>query len=115
MTADIPHAKEAPLVRRLLIVRLSAMGDIIHTLPAVGALRAAFPEAILGWVVEERWVELLCTLGYPRSGPRSPQRPLVDHVHIVNTKAWRRSLFSLNTWRQMGARSSELRGVGYDT
>ena len=56
------------------------MGDIIHTLPAVTALRQAFPEASFGWVVEERWAELLCTLPEPRSGPRSPRRPLVDRV-----------------------------------
>ena len=34
-------------------------------------LRTAFPTATIGWVVEERWAELLCTLQYPRSGPRS--------------------------------------------
>src|SRR6266478_5355437 len=99
--------------KRLLVVRLSAMGDIIHTLPAVVALREAFPNATLGWLVEERWAELLCTLRYPRSGHRSPQRPLVDRVHTVNTAAWRRSLFSFNTWQQMAVGLSELRGLGY--
>jgi heptosyltransferase-1 len=103
----------APLFERLLVVRLSAMGDIIHTLPAVAALREAFPRATLGWLVEERWAELLCTLRYPRSGRRSPQRPLVDRVHTVNTAAWRRSLFSFNTWQQMAVGLSELRGLGY--
>ena len=43
----------------LLIVRLGAMGDIVHTLPAVGALRGAFPDTKIGWVIEERWAELL--------------------------------------------------------
>jgi len=95
-------------------VRLSAMGDIIHTLPAVAALRAAFPHATLGWLVEERWAELLCTLRYPRSGRRSSQRPLVDRVHSVNTAEWRRTLFSFNTWQQMAVGLSELRGVRYD-
>ena len=104
----------APLFERLLVVRLSAMGDIIHTLPAVVALREAFPNATLGWLVEERWAELLCTLRYPRSGRRSPQRPLVDRVHTVNTAAWRRSLFSFNTWQQMAVGLSELRGLGYE-
>ena len=99
---------------RLLVVRLSAMGDIIHTLPAVSALREAFPHATIGWLVEERWAELLCTLRYPRSGARSPQRPLVDRVHTVNTTAWRRSLLSFNTWQQMAVGLSELRGLGYE-
>jgi len=104
----------APPIERLLVVRLSAMGDIIHTLPAVAALREAFPRATLGWLVEERWAELLCTLRYPRSGRRSPQRPLVDRVHTINTAAWRRSLFSFNTWQQMAVGLSELRGLGYE-
>ena len=90
------------------------MGDIIHTLPAAAALRQAFPHATLGWLVEERWAELLCTLRYPRSGRRSPQRPLVDRVHSVNTAEWRRAPFSFNTWLQMGAGLSELRGIQYD-
>ena len=62
-------------IKRMLIVRLGAMGDVIHSLPAVTALRGAFPEAILGWLIEERWAELLCTLPTPRTGPRSAQRP----------------------------------------
>jgi heptosyltransferase I len=104
----------APRYNSLLIVRLSAMGDIIHTLPAAAALRQAFPHATLGWLLEERWAELLCTLRYPRSGPRSPQRPLVDRVHAVNIAEWRRALFSFNTWQQMAVGLSQLRGIRYD-
>jgi heptosyltransferase I len=100
--------------RRLLIVRLGSMGDIIHTLPAATALRRAFPEVSLGWVVEERWAELLCTLPEPRSGPLSPRRPLVDRVHTVNTKTWRKSLFSAQTWEQIAAGLSELRAQRYE-
>ena len=61
-------------IERLLIVRLSAMGDVIHTLPAVHALREAFPEAYIGWLIEERWAELLCAPGYPRRGRWSALR-----------------------------------------
>jgi heptosyltransferase I len=103
-----------PRFDSLLIVRLSAMGDIIHTLPAAAALRLAFPHATLGWLVEERWAELLCTLRYPRSGRRSAQRSLVDRVHSVNTAEWRRALFSFNTWQQIAVGLSELRGIRYD-
>jgi heptosyltransferase-1 len=105
-------ARLAP--RRLLIVRLGSMGDIIHTLPAVAALRQAFPEARLGWIVEERWAELLCTLPEPRTGPRSPRRPLVDQVHTVNTRTWRKSMFSTQTWEQIAAGLSELRAQRYE-
>jgi len=114
MTDSISFAAGNPRFDSLLIVRLSAMGDIIHTLPAAAGLRQAFPHAILGWLVEERWAELLCTLRYPRSGRRSPQRPLADRVHAVNTAEWRRAPFSFNTWQQMAVGLSQLRGVQYD-
>jgi len=100
--------------KRLLIVRLGSMGDIIHTLPAATALRKALPAAMIGWVVEERWAELLCTLPTPRSGPRSLQRPLVDKLHTVNTKAWRNSPLSTQTWEQIAAGLSELRAPRYE-
>ena len=104
-----------PRFERLLVVRLSAMGDIIpSTLPAAAALRQAFPHATLGWLIEERWADLLCTLRHPRAGRRSPQRPLVDCVHSVNTAEWRREPFSFNTWQQMAAGLSHLRGIQYD-
>jgi lipopolysaccharide heptosyltransferase I len=45
--------------QRLLVVKLGSLGDIIFTLPAVAALRQAFPEAQLDWVVERRWQPLL--------------------------------------------------------
>jgi heptosyltransferase-1 len=102
-------------IHRLLVVRLGSMGDVIHTLPAVTALRRSFPEALIGWVIEERWAELLCTLSTPRSGPRSPQRPLVDKIHTVNTRAWRSSPFSNQTWEQIAAGLSELRAGRYET
>ena len=103
-----------PDIHRLLIVRLGAMGDIIHALPAVAALRQACPEAVIGWVIEERWAELLCTLPTPRSGPRSPQRPLVDRIHTVNTARWRKPLFSLQTCQEVAAALSDFRAPGYE-
>jgi heptosyltransferase-1 len=116
MQPPVPSSSENALFtpRSLLIVRLGSMGDIIHTLPAATALRRAFPEVSLGWVIEERWAELLCTLPETRSGPRSARRPLVDRIHIVNTKAWRKSLFSTQTWEQIAAGLSELRAQRYE-
>jgi heptosyltransferase-1 len=101
-------------MERLLIVRLSSMGDIIHALPAATALRHAFPAARIGWVVEERWAELLCTLPTARAGRRSPQRPLVDHLHLVNTKAWRRAPFSFHTWQQAASVWSDMTSSRYE-
>ena len=114
MTGSFSLPASTPRFESLLVVRLSAMGDIIHTLPAAAALRQAFPHATLGWLIEERWAELLCTLRHPRAGRRSPQRPLVDRVHAVNTAEWRHAPFSFNTWQQMAAGLSQLRGIQYD-
>jgi len=44
---------------RFLIVRLTALGDILHTLPAVAALRAAHRNARIDWVVERKWAPVL--------------------------------------------------------
>jgi len=111
---DLSPGATTPRFESLLVVRLSSMGDIIHTLPAVAALRAAFPHATLGWLIEERWAELLCTLRYPRSGRRSRERPLVDRVHTVSLSEWRHHLFSFNTLQQITAGLSEIHGVKYD-
>lgn len=46
-------------VQRILIVRLGAMGDILHALPAAASLRHAFPEAHLAWAAAPRWRPLL--------------------------------------------------------
>ena len=103
-----------PNIDRLLIVRLSAMGDVIHTLPAVQALREAFPNSMIGWVIEERWAELLCAPGTPRRGPRSAQRPLVDWVHPVNLTGWRKSLFTVSTLQQIAKIWNDVRSARYD-
>jgi heptosyltransferase-1 len=99
---------------RLLILRLSAMGDVIHTLPAVHALRQAFPNAHIGWLIEERWAELLCAPGSPRRGCKSSLRPLVDEVHSVSMKAWRKSLLSVSTLQRIATIWNDVRDTGYD-
>ncbi len=99
---------------KILIVRLSAMGDVIHALPAVQALRNAFPKAEIGWLIEERWAELLCAPGASRRGPRSPRRPLVDWVHAVKLREWRKSLVSLQTIEQIARVWNDVRSARYD-
>jgi len=113
-TPAVERNTSTDAVRRLLIVRLSAMGDIIHALPAVTALRHAFPNATIGWIVEERWAELLCSVRTPRFGSRSNQRPLVDRVHTVNTARWRSDLLSNRTWEEIATGLSHLRGARYE-
>ncbi len=100
-------------IDRILIVRLSAMGDVILALPAGAALREHLPHARIGWVVEQRWAELLCTLSNPRSGARSAARPIVDAVHLIDTKLWGKSPMSTLTWQQAAAALSDLRAPQY--
>jgi len=100
--------------KSLLVVRLGAMGDVIHTSYAVALLRNALPETQIGWVIEERWAELLCAKRNPRSGARSTARPIVDFVHVVNTKAWRKSPLASGTRQQLSAALKEIRDQRYD-
>lgn len=60
--------------RRVLIVRLSALGDVVHVLPCLAALRAAWPAAHIGWVVEDKAASLL--EGHPQ----------LDRVHVLPRK-----------------------------
>lgn len=61
---------------RILIVRLGAMGDIVHTLPAVAALKRAFPDSHLCWAVEPRWAPLL------------EGNPAIDSLLLLNRRQW---------------------------
>jgi heptosyltransferase-1 len=99
---------------RILIVRLGAMGDIVHALPAVAALREAFPRARIGWTVEERWAELLVAPDADSAPRGSAQKPLVDVVHRVDTKAWRSALLSGKTWKEIANARGELRAGNYE-
>src|SRR5947199_2639679 len=79
--------------RRILVVRLGAMGDIIHTLPAVAALKQSHPESHLTWLVEPRWRPLL------------EENPFVDRVVVLR----RNSLAGLlETWRELRTQRYDL-------
>jgi lipopolysaccharide heptosyltransferase I len=97
----------------LLIVRLGAMGDVIHTMAAVAALRVALPDTKIGWAIEERWADLLCAKGVTASGATSTAQPLVDFVHVVNTKLWRRAPLSAETIKQIKNTFVDIRGHKY--
>lgn len=97
-----------------LIVRLGAMGDVLHALPAVAMLRRALPEARIGWVVELRWRELLCAPEVELSGSRAAGRPLVDEVHLVDTRGWRKRLLDPETKREFQAAVEGMKSRQYD-
>ncbi len=102
------------LPNRVLVVRLSAMGDIIHGMPAIAALRRAMPDLRIGWLVEERWAELLCARESERLAARSERKPLADWVHVAKFSRWRRALSSAETWREMRACRREVRAKNYE-
>lgn len=56
---------------RILVVRLGAMGDVIHALPAVASLKHSHPGSHLTWMVEHRWAPLLAG------------NPFVDRIALV--------------------------------
>jgi lipopolysaccharide heptosyltransferase I len=57
--ANVRRAAMSKSDERFLVVRLTALGDILHTVPAVAALRAAFPGTKIDWVVERKWAPVL--------------------------------------------------------
>lgn len=109
MSASSTHLE----LQKILVLRLGSMGDILHSMPAVVALRESFPSGLIGWVVEERWSALLSSPA-ALSGPCGPEKPLVDNVHLVNTRAWRSAAFSRGTWNEIRQTVNGLRAVHYD-
>lgn len=107
---------------RLLIVRLGAMGDILHALPAVTALRLAHPDWEIGWVVEPRWQALLKAgvKGHgtdPEKGVRQDRdaaMPVVDRLHFAPSREWKRHPLSSDTRNAIGALRRELRTGAYN-
>ncbi len=82
-------------MRAILIVRLGAMGDIVHALPVAAALRARFGDARIDWVVDERHRELLELV------------PVVDRRIVLQTK-------SASPWRRVKQLRGTLARESYD-
>lgn len=93
--------------RRVLIVRIGAMGDVLHAMPAVAALREAHPDWFLSWAIEPRWRELL-------QGACCEHMPLVDELIVVRTREWQQRIFSWTTVKEVLALRRELRGDRFD-
>ena len=70
-------------VSRLLVVKTSSIGDVIHALPAVQAIKDAAPGLTLGWVVRRRCADVLCGC------------PFLDHLYVLPDKPTFRDLKSL--------------------
>ncbi len=90
------------------------MGDVLHALPAVAALRRLHPDWYIGWVIDPRWLPLLQAEGGERVATGNPLRPIVDCVHAVPTQEWKRHPFTFQTARGIAALGRELRAAHYD-
>jgi heptosyltransferase I len=97
---------------RVLIVRLGAMGDILHSIPGASALRQAHPDWTIGWAVEPRWQGLF--RAGERISSRSEGMPLVDRLHLVPAKAWAKRPLAPETFGEIASLRRELRGAHYD-
>jgi len=87
---------------RILIVKTSSLGDVIHNLPAVSDIRRHFPEAVIDWCVEENFAAI------PRLHPG------VAGIFAVAIRRWRKHLLCCRTWREIAAFRAKLRGQRYD-
>lgn len=87
---------------RILIVKLSSIGDVVHTLPALAAIRRALPDAEISWAVEKSAAEIL------------RQNPFLENLIEIDTKSLRkREQFgkSVSTAREQ---LRELRALKFD-
>ena len=87
---------------RVLIVKLSALGDIIHALPVLDYFHKVSPGIEVDWAVEEPFLNIL------------EGNPLLSRLHVVRTKAWRKQPFSTATRREAGEAIRALRERSYD-
>jgi heptosyltransferase-1 len=88
---------------RLLIVKLGSIGDIVHTLPSLSAIRQALPRAEISWVVERRAAEIL------------RDNPILNRLIEVDTKALRRWPVSGETLLAPRQQLRRLRASTFDT
>ncbi len=87
---------------KVLIVKLSALGDIIHALPVLDFLHSVSPGIEIDWIVEENNRELLVG------------NPLINEVHLTRTKKWRKSPFAPETRSEISTLRQRLKQREYD-
>ena len=66
--------------KKILIIKLSALGDVVHALPVSRTLREEYPKAYIAWLIEERYQELIY------------KNPDINEVIPIRTKTWRKNL-----------------------
>ena len=93
---------------KILLVKLSSLGDVLHNLPIVWDLRARLPDAQIDWVVEEGYVHLLEPL-LSNGSFRG-----IDRIIPFGLRRWKRNLFSLATWKEFFVFRKTLQFTAYD-
>ncbi|WP_095090921.1 lipopolysaccharide heptosyltransferase I [Mesorhizobium sophorae] len=87
---------------KVLIVKTSSMGDVIHTFPAVEDARLVRPDISFDWCVEEAFAGIVAL------------HPAIDRIHTVAIRRWRKTLLDGGTWREAAALRRTLRDCRYD-
>jgi heptosyltransferase I len=87
---------------KILMVKTSSLGDIIHAFPVVAYLKREFPDAQIDWVVEKSFSDVV------------KAHPLVDRVIEMDTKGWRKRLGSLSIWKDLLRFRREMQASEYD-
>lgn len=87
---------------RLLIVKTTSLGDVIHNLPVINDIHSAMPEITIDWVVEESFADI----------PR--MHAGVANVYTVAMRCWRKHLFSAKTWQEISSLKQQIRSQQYD-
>jgi heptosyltransferase I len=92
--------------KRILIVRLSAHGDVLHTLPLLNALKQNWPQLEIGWLTE------------PSALPFLQNHPLIERLHVAQRPHWLKALRDPRQWptvkSEIGAFISALRDSNYE-
>ena len=87
---------------KILIIKLSSIGDVIHTLPSLYAIRRRYPDAVIDWLVEEDASRLV-------NGHN-----LLNDCIIVRRKRWLKKPLSAETWQEASIILKTLRDREYD-
>ena len=104
----LPTANPADQAPKILLVKLSSLGDVLHNLPIVWDLRKRLPNAQIDWIVEEAYVHLLEPL------KTTDAFKGIDRIIPVAFRRWRKNLFSIRTWREFFAMRKQFQSTTYD-
>lgn len=96
---------------RVLIVRMGAMGDVLHAMPAVAALRERHPEWFVGWVIEPRWEPLLRVQD---AASRGAAMPLVDRTFLAAAREWKKHPLGRETIADISALRLAMQAERFD-